>query len=224
MAAPGFDAQLKRFHAAVAEGKPRLGWKVAFNDPATRARFGLDAPPVGCIDAAAFHPSGAEVAIAPGQRVAVEAEVMLTIARDVAAVEPLDALRGAIGGIAAAIELVDYSISSQEIADIVEHSFFHFGTIYGESQVEVPGDAELLVTGVAKNGEHMATSVAARVPADLAEIVRLVAATLEEAGEGLLANDRIICGTYIVPFGVVAGDRVVATYGEGLGEVSVGFV
>ncbi len=222
MAAPGFEAQLKHFHEALANGKRRLGWKVAFNDPAVQARFGLSKPPIGWIDADAFHPSGASVAIGPNQRVAVEAEVMLTMARDVRADEPLGALRAAIASVSPAIELVDYSRSGQEIADIVEHSFFHLATIYGEP-AEVPADAELLVTGTTKNGEAAAECIPARVPKDLAEIVALVAFNLEEAGEQLLAGDRIICGSYIAPFPVAPGDSATATYAGGMSTVTVSF-
>lgn len=219
--APGFEAQLRHFREALAGGKGRLGWKVAFNDPAVQARFGLSRPPIGWIDADEFHPSGASVTIGPNQRVAVEAEVMLTMGRDVAAAESLDALRGAIESVSPAIELVDYTRSGQEIADIVEHSFFHLATIYGEPAATFPADAELLVTGVSKNGELAAECIAGRVPKDLAEMVALVASTLEEAGERLLGGDRIICGSYIAPFPVTAGDTASATYAEGLGTVTV---
>ena len=223
MAAPGFEAQLQHFRQARANGKARLGWKVAFNDPAVQARFGLNAPPIGWIDADAFHPSGADVAIGSTQRVAVEAEVMLSMARDVRANESLDALRAAIASVSPAIELVDYSRSGQEIADIVEHSFFHLATIYGEPASTFPPDAELLVTSVTKNGEPAADGLPGRYPKDLAEIARLVATTLEEVGEQLLAGDRIICGSYIAPFPVVAGDSATANYANGLSPVTVAF-
>jgi 2-keto-4-pentenoate hydratase len=223
MPAPGFEAQLQHFREAMAAGKPRLGWKVAFNDPAVQARFGLSRPPIGWIDSAQFHASGATVAIRPEQRVAVEAEVMLTMARDVRGDEPLDALRAAIAAVAPAIELVDYTRSGQEIADIVEHSFYHFATIYGEPANTFPPDAELLVSGVTKSGEHAADGLPGRYPKDLAEIVQLVAVTLDEVGEQLLARDRIICGSYIAPFPVAAGDSATANYAGGMGEVTVSF-
>lgn len=223
MAVAGFEAQLARFKDEAARGKPRLGWKVALNDPAIQSRLGLSGPLVGWLDAAAFAPSGATVAVGPEQQVNIEAEVMLTMARDVRADEGIDALRGAIASVAPAIELVDYTRSSRELEDMVTYSFFHFGTVYGTAIDSVPGDAELLVTGVSKNGERAAEAVPARVPKDLAEIVALVASTLEEAGEALLAGDRIICGTYIVPFPVEPGDTVTASYSGGLGEVTVSF-
>ena len=221
MPAPGFEAQLAHFHEAMASGKRRLGWKVAFNDPAAQARFGLSAPPIGWIDADQYHASGANVAIGPAQRVAVEAEVMLTMGRDVRGDDPLDSLRAAIASVSPAIELVDYSRSGQEIADIVEHSFFHFATIYGEPAAEIPADAELLADSTTKNGEPAAECIPGRVPKDLAEIVRLVASTLDEVGEQLLAGDRIICGSYIAPFPVVAGDTASARYRNGIGPVAV---
>lgn len=220
---PGMAAQLARFHAAIAAGGPRYGWKVAFNDPAVQQRFGLAGPPVGWIDSRLAVDSGASVRLRAGQRVHIEAEVMLHIGVDVGANAPLEALRGAIAGVSPAVELVDYTIPGDGLAQIVEHSMFHAGTIVGERRRGIPADASAALTQVLKNGEHAAGSIAGRVPADLAEIVRLVAAALEAHGERLLAGDCIICGSYIAPFPVAPGDVVVAEYGFGLGSVSVSF-
>ncbi len=220
---PGMAAQLARFHAAMAAGGQRYGWKVAFNDPAAQQRFGLAAPPAGWIDGRLAVDSGAAVLLRQGQRVHIEAEVMLHIGADVDADAPLDALRGSIAGVSPAIELVDYAIPGDGLAQIVEHSMFHAGTVVGERRRGIPADASAALTQVLKNGEHAAGPIAGRVPADLAEIVRLVAAALEAHSERLLAGDRIICGSYIAPFPVAPGDAVIAEYGFGLGKVSVAF-
>lgn len=220
---PGMALQLARLHANLEAGGERYGWKVAFNDPAAQQRFGLSSPPVGWIDGRLAVDSGATVALREGQRVHIEAEVMLHVGRDAAADEPLDNLRGAIAGISPAIELVDYAIPGAGIEQIVEYSMFHAGTVVGERRRGIPADASGALREVLKNGEHAAGSIAGRVPADLAEIVQLVARELEASGEGLLAGDRIICGSYIAPFPVAPGDRVVAEYGFGLGRVEVAF-
>lgn len=217
------DAQLARFRSAPAAGGSRYGWKVAFNDPAVQQRFGLSSPPVGWIDGSRAGESGATVVLHAGQRVHIEAEVMLHIGRDVAASEPREALRDAIAGVSPAIELVDYAIPGDGLAQIVEFSMFHAGTVVGERRRGIPADASAALERVLKNGEHAAGPIAGRVPADLAEIVALVAAALEACGERLLAGDRVICGSYIVPFPVAPGDRVVAEYGFGLGQVQVSF-
>lgn len=220
---PGMAAQLERFRAALAAGGKRYGWKVAFNDPAVQQRFGLESPPIGWIDGRLAVDSGATVPLRQGQRVHIEAEVMLHIGADVAADAPLDVLRGAIAGVSPAIELVDYAIPGDGLAQIVELSMFHAGTVVGERRRGIPADASAALARVLKDGEHAAGPIPGRVPADLAEIVRLVAAALEAHGERLLAGDRIICGSYIAPFPVVPGDAVTAEYGFGLGNVSVSF-
>lgn len=220
---PGMAAQLARFRAAIASGDERYGWKVAFNDPAVQQRFGLTAAPVGWINGRLAVGSGTAVRLRAGQRVHIEAEVMLHIGVDVDAGAPLEALRGAIAGVSPAIELVDYAIPGDGLAQIVEHSMFHAGTVVGERRRGIPADASAALMQVLKNGEHAAGPVPGRVPADLAEIVRLVAAALEGHGERLLAGDCIICGSYIAPFPVATGDVVVAEYGFGLGSVSVSF-
>ncbi len=220
---PGMAAQLARFHAALEAGVPRYGWKVAFNDPAAQQRFGLARPPVGWIDGERAVESGAMVALGAGQRVSIEAEVMLHLGKDVAAREPLEVHGDAIAGISPAIELVDYALPGEDLARIVEFSMFHAGTVVGERRRGIPADASAALVRVLKNGEAVAPPIPGRVPADLAEVVALVAAALEDCGERLLAGDRVICGSYIAPFPVAPGDRVVAEYGFGLGQVAVTF-
>ncbi len=219
----GMELQLARFRGSLAAGGQRYGWKVAFNDPAAQQRFGLSSPPVGWIDGGLAVESGATVALFEGQRVNIEAEVMLHIGRDVAASEARAAHRDAIAGISPAIELVDYALPGENLSRIVEFSMFHSGTVVGERRRGIPADASGALVRVLKNEEEVALPIAGRVPADLAEIVALVAAALEACGERLLAGDRVICGSYIVPFPVAPGDLVVAEYGFGLGNVSVSF-
>ena len=50
----GMARQFAAFRHALAEGMPRLGWKVAFNDPAIQQRMGLTATLVGWLVVALY--------------------------------------------------------------------------------------------------------------------------------------------------------------------------
>ena len=219
----GMGAQLLRFHAAIDEGAPRLGWKVAFNDPAAQARLGLPAPQLAWIDGRKAIVSGGAWRVADGVRLHVEAEVAIRIAHDLTGSVTAAAARGAIAGVTPAIELVDYAKPSSPLSALIENAFFHAGTVFGTEVPSLAFGADTALVAVSKNGELVAEPLSGRVPADLGEIVMLAAATLARYGEKLLAGDRIICGSYIAPFPVLPGDRVVAQYRDPLGEASVEF-
>ena len=75
---------------------------------------------------------------------------------------------------------------------------------------------------LSKGGAPAGAGDASLVPADLAEIVRLVADFLAPRGEGLEAGDWILSGACTSPLRVEAGDEVRADFGP-LGSVSVRF-
>ena len=201
----GMAAQLAHFHAAIAGGAPRLGWKVAFNDPAAQARLGLPGPQLAWIDGRKVAADGGVWAIKPGARLHVEAEVAIRMAHDVPAdLAPRDA-REAIAGVAPAIELVDYAKPSSPLAALIENAFFHAGTVFGTEVAGILPGADSALLGVDSNDELKAEAIPGRVPADLGEIVVLAAGILARYGETLLTGDRIICGSYITPFPAAAG-------------------
>jgi 2-keto-4-pentenoate hydratase len=216
-------AQLERFHAVLAAGAPRLGWKIAFNDPAAQQRAGLPGPQIAWIDGRHVAADGGAWVLAPGSRVHVEAEVAIRMAHDVPADAGIDAARAAIAGVAPAIELVDYAKPSSPLAALIENAFFHAGTVFGAEVAGIVADADTALLGVDTNGSRVAAALPGRVPADLGEIVVLAADTLARFGERLLAGDRIICGSYITPFPAAPGDRVVARYGGTLGTAGITF-
>lgn len=220
--ASGMAAQLGRFHAELVAGAPRLGWKVAFNDPAAQQRLGLPAPQIAWIDGRNVVANGGAWPLAAGSRVHVEAEVAIRVAHDVPADVSPEVARAAIAGVAPAIEVIDYARPSSPLAALIENAFFHAATVFGQ---EVAGTlaADTALLGVDKNGAHEAEAIPGRVPADLGEIVVLTARTLARYGERLMEGDRIICGSYIAPFPAAAGDHVVANYGSGLGAVAIHF-
>ena len=212
--------QLRRRHAARAAGMPRAGWKICINDPRVQARLGLDAPFVGWLNGARLIGSGGAYPVPSGARFACEPEIAIRIGRpgDLAS---LAGARAAIAALAPAFEVVDYRRASPELAVIVETSSFHDGAVLGEprSSGSVPTlgpDCPRLL----RNGESAGTADPTLVPADLATIVRHVAAFLGHLGEELREGDWILSGACAAPIPVGPGDDLTADFGP-LGSVRV---
>lgn len=88
-----------------------------------------------------------------------------------------------------------------------------------------PGSAPALGPGCPRllhDGVPAGTPDPTLVPADLSEIVRLVAGFLDAHGQQLRAGDWILSGACTAPVRVAAGERVEADF-DTLGGVAVRF-
>ncbi len=219
--AVGMKAQLDRLTQATAAGVPRIGWKIGINDHARQQQLGIDGPVVGVLDGERTFRSGEACGLAPGALAAAEAEVAVWLKRDVRNDESADRARTAIAAMAPAIELVDYQRPRGSLAEILAHSIFHFAVVFGEEQ---PFTWERVPEGswpqLLRNGTPVADRDPALVPDDLGEIVRHVARLLAQHGERLRAGDRVICGSFVQPQPVEAGDQIAVDFGP-LGWVEV---
>ena len=213
--AAGMARQLEAFHAALAEGMPRIGWKIGINDPAAQQRLGLSAPIVGWLDGRrVFDPDGTYVP-REGSKPRIEAETAIRMGADLPAGADLEAARAAIAGAAPAIEFVDGTKPLLPIEEGLAQDILHDGVLFGpEAPIEAArGLVELGFPTAHLNGAAHRVAQPGRYPDDLAEIALHVANVLGQHGEHLRAGDRIICGSYIDPFDVAPGDEVAADFG-----------
>jgi 2-keto-4-pentenoate hydratase len=216
----GMTRQMAAFRHALAHGMPRLGWKVAFNDPAIQQRMGLTATLVGWLDGRRVFLEGQPYQPVTGAKPLAEAELAVRMSADVPAGASLDRARAALAAAAPAIEFANRAKAVAPLDELIAQDILHDGVSFGP---EAPPAAAsgLVASGfpaVAVNGGSMLYGVPGRYPDDLAEIVVHVANVLAEYGEALLAGDRIICGAFVA-FDVATGDRVEADFGP-LGAMS----
>lgn len=217
----GMTRQLERFREALAAGMPRLGWKIGINDPAAQKRMGLRAPIVGWLDGRRVFQQGQAYTAEAGAVPRIEAEVAVRVAVDVAAGAGFGAARAAIDSIAPAIEFVNGAKPLTPLDEMLAHDILHDAVMFGDD-APLGAALGLVANGfpaVKHNGELIRTGIGGRYPDDLGEIVAHTADVLAAAGESLRAGDRIICGSYIDPFPVAAGDTVEADFGP-LGTIS----
>lgn len=216
--AKALAAQLRAFDEHVALGMPRLGWKVAINDPVMQRRLGLDGWVTGFLRGDRVFPTGGTYAIADGAAVLVEAEVAIRIGCEVPPGASADDGAAAIAAIAPAIELVDYARPMTGLAVMLGHSVFHDAVVFGDERPSHGGT----VAGptVRCRGETVRTPDPALDPGPLGALVARAATFLGAHGAALLAGDRIISGTFTQPLPVVTGDDVDVDFGA-LGCVSL---
>ena len=216
----GMTRQIAVFHEAIAGGMPRLGWKVAFNDPTVQQRLGLTATLVGWLDGRRVFLEDQPYQPLAGAKPVAEAELGLRMSGDAPPGLSLDQARAAIAAVAPAIEFADLAKPRAPLDEMIAQDILHDGVLFGP-EAELAAASGLVEAGfpaVSVNGGPAQLGVAGRYPDDLAEVVVHVANVLAGYGESLRAGDRIICGAYLA-FDVATGDRVEADFGP-LGSLS----
>ena len=208
----GMQAQLARWHARLAAGAARIGWKTGLNAPAVQRALGIDGVVLGHLTGATTLPAGATHSLAGGTRIGMEAEIALHLGADLAGAATQDDARAAVAGLGAAIELVDIDRPFDDVEAIVAGNVFHRAVTFGTVSPPPAGPWLGGVTArILRNGEQTEALDAAALAGDLVEIVRFVADTLAACGERLCAGDRIIAGSlgrlvFVEPGDVVAAD------------------
>jgi 2-keto-4-pentenoate hydratase len=220
--APGMAAQRARLAEALRAGMPRRGWKVGINVPEVLASLGLRHPGVGWLDGSSVFQSGAVLVAPAGSRLHVEPEIAIRVERAVGSGEPAESARAAIGGVSAALELVDYAKPGGGLDEVVAHSMFHAATVLGPARALA--DAADLGSRWPEIEAGGATGPAPRgdlVPADLGELVAFVASFLAAFGERLEAGDIVLSGSFTDrALRLRRGEEACARFGA-LGEVRV---
>jgi 2-oxo-hept-3-ene-1,7-dioate hydratase len=183
--------------------------------------MGLDATLVGWLDGRRVFHEGQPYTPPAGATPRIEAEVAVRMAADLPGGASCDEARAAIDSVAPAIEFVNGAKPLVPLDELLAHDILHDAVLFG---IDAPLGAALgLVAGgypaVRQNGELVRAGIAGRYPDDMAEIVAHTADVLARHGEALQAGDRIICGSYIDPFGISKGDLVDADFGP-LGKIT----
>lgn len=222
---PRSDERLGRGYAAlkeeIATRTGRAGWKMAANDSATQRRLGLAGPVVGALwDVRA---GDAKMKLAGRHLPGVEAELALTIGKDVAAGDDTQTLLSAIERVAIAAELIDLDQRFDDLEKLVGRNFLHADYAMATPVAFDTAALSSLLVKVEKNGVLQWQMPAAFILGDPAEIVRCAAANLALFGQRLSAGDVLSSGIITpLPVWVRTGDRVCIDAG-GLGALTLEF-
>ncbi len=199
--------QLGHWRSALGSGDQRIGWKIGLNVPAVQERLGIERSVVGHLTSATLLRPGGTHSLAGAVKPFVEPEIAIEVDGD-----------GAILGLGAAIEIVDFDHPIEDAAEIVGENIFHRAVVICPSSKRTGADgirARLSIDGEEREaGDAGAT--------ELAATVAIVDDTLRTAGERLEHGDRIIAGSLTAPVPVHPGERVTLDLGE-LGTIEIDF-
>ena len=202
----GMKAQLGERRRAVARGDQPLGWKLGFGTEKAMSGLKISAPLVGYLLVGARLESGATCDVSAWVNPRLEPELAVFLTSDLPASASRKKAEAAIGGLGAAIELVDPDPSADDPEAILEGDIFQRHVLLGPSRQASIADVRLRVV---TNGEEVAASSdVTELTGDPVELVLHVANTLEAAGEGLTAGAVVICGSIVPALEVAAGDEV----------------
>jgi 2-keto-4-pentenoate hydratase len=208
-AAAGLDAgmrrMLERARRAREAGAARAGWKIGLNLPAVQRRLGLGASVVCALDGARVLRSGARLPLALGARLAVEAEVAIRVGAD-----------GAPGAMAPALEIVDPSRATPDLAALLEGGVLHRATVLGEERPPPAQPVRAFAPRITLHAPGRAATAGdwdeSGWPASFEALLAHATRFLERWGEALRPGDLLLSGSFTRPLAVGAGDRVEAIF------------
>jgi len=201
----------------------RAGWKICVNDRRMQKKLELDSSFVGFLDGSRALRSGETWPVQAGSILGVEPEFAVRFDAAVPATADAQAIRRAVGGVAPALEVVDWREAKLDLHTMAASSSFHAGFVVGELRPfeAVPAIADGCPL-FRRGDELLAVPDPTLVPADLTRLIAGVAAFLARHGQGIEAEDWLLCGACTNPARVEPGDVVEADFGS-LGPVSVRF-
>lgn len=205
----------------------RSGWKIGCTTPVMQDYLGIDHPCAAGLFAGSTHASGAVLRHGDFVRVGVECEIAVRLAHDLPGEgATADSVRGAVGAVMAAIEIVDDRyVDWRTIGTpmLIADDFFAAGCVLGAGLPpgELPDLAGLrgrtLIDGV-EAGAGRGADVLGHPYAALAWL----AGQAQGRGEPLQAGETVLLGSLVRTEWVPAGASVRVEI-EALGSVEVQF-
>lgn len=208
----------------LAEGDRVVGYKLGLTSAPMQQMFGVNEPDYAPVFASGVVDDGAAVETARFIQPKAEAEIALLLEHSLTGpgVSVLDAAR-AIGGAAAAIEIVDSRIADWKIklpdtiADLASS-----GAVVLSSQLVPITDLDVRLIGmvITRNGELINTGAGAAAMGNPIQAVAWLANTLGPHGVTLEAGRFVMTGALSAAFAAQPGDVIRAEF-DRLGPVTV---
>jgi 2-keto-4-pentenoate hydratase len=222
--ADAYAVQSELCDMLLGEGDRVVGYKLGLTSAPMQQMFGVDEPDYAPVFASGVVDDGAAVDTRRFIQLKVEAEIALMLDRPLTGpgVSALEAAR-AIGGAAAAIEIVDSRIEDWKIklpdtiADLASS-----GAVVLSSRLVPIDDLDVRLIGMllTRNGELMGTGAGAAALGNPIQAVAWLANTLGPHGVTLEAGRFVMTGALSAAFPAQPGDVIRAEF-DRLGPVTV---
>jgi 2-keto-4-pentenoate hydratase len=208
----------------LAGGATRLGWKAGFGTAAAMENLGTDGPLAGFLTDSTLAPSGTAFDVSGWDKPVLETEVAVRLAADIAAGQSGAEIEAAVGGVAAAIELVDLGEAGTDPGAILAANIFHRAVLLGDF-VELGEDASLAdvrIDVLAADGDDVLGADPAILLGDLTAVLAGMADLLDGSDDSLRSGDVIITGAAIKPFALAGGESVEVRVGASSVSARIG--
>jgi 2-keto-4-pentenoate hydratase len=182
-------------------------------------QHGTIAPVVGHLTDRGLREPGSEVPIGDWGKPAAEPEIAVHVARDVPPDGERDAVAAAIGGLGAAIELVD--LGGGELEDILAGDVFHRHVVLGPPSAGVPVEDLRGAIVLGDESQHVADPLA--LVGDPVAALAHLATHLAAFGETVRAGELLITGSIVPALEIAPGQRLEYRL-EPVGELRLRFV
>jgi 2-keto-4-pentenoate hydratase len=199
------ERQLAMRRRMLADGARPVGWKLGLGTPAAMEKLGTEAPLVGFLTERSVLEPGATCAIGGWGKPLAEPEVAIHIGTDVPADADRSAAAAAIGGLGAAIELVDLE-DSTDVEEILAGDIFQRRIVLGAAEVASTDGLRAEIRLGAADAKTVDDPYA--LTGDPAKVVAHVATHLAAFGEALRAGEIVIAGSIVPALAVGPGDRL----------------
>lgn len=185
----------------VAAGDRQAGWKVGLTSSRARQRYGTDARPFGHIMASDVYAAGATVPLAGVLAPGLEPELCFTIGETLRGpgVTPAQA-RAAVAAVSAVFELVENRAQGvDDFALNVADNLSQWGLVLGETLSPLPMTLDLAGARMEcyRDEQLMAQAIGDNQQIDDHFLsLSILANTLADRGEALVAGMRVITGSF----------------------------
>lgn len=198
--ADAYDIQDKYVALLRGEHGDAVGYKVGLTSATMQTFCGIDHPIAGVVLASRVHRSGASVRRADYGRLGLEFEIAVRLKSDVpVATAPCTAAMIAphVGGVCAAIELVDdraADYSSLDVLSLVADNSWNGGIVLSEFSTKWP-DLESVLGRATKDGVGFGEGHGRDILGHPFNSVAWLATQLNSRGEGLKAGQIVMTGS-----------------------------
>jgi 2-keto-4-pentenoate hydratase len=224
--ATAYRVQALNLGLAAAAGRLRVGRKIGLTSPAVQQKLGVDQPDFGSLLDDMAVPSGESVPVGRLLQPNVEGEVAFWLERDLAGRPGSIAdLRLAIGGVSAAIEIVDSRIAEWDITIVDTVADNSAAALFVVSDRRVPlaeVDPIAVEMSLTVNGKSASSGNGKSCMGDPLRALLWLAQVSADMGDPLRAGEVVLSGALGPMVAVAPGDRVRAELST-LGSVEVAF-
>jgi 2-keto-4-pentenoate hydratase len=210
-----------------ADDGPTVGWKVALTSPVMQQMCGVDHPCEGAVLRDRVHASPATCDTSKLGRLGVEAEIALTIGKDMtgdAGPYTAESAAACVASARAAIELVDdqnADYAAITAIRLVANNSLNHGIVVGPEVADWRSlDLASLKGAMLIEGVVVAEGTGADILGHPLNAVIWLSNSLNARGKMLRKGDVVMCGSFVRTQFPTAGQTVTCRV-EGLGEASV---